>query len=1049
MSNLLHQKQHERRQPVVVNNHNNNSSCEHVMAHQLDYYTGDSYPSLLYHPRPDADAFGRRPDVHGNGDHNDSQALPLHPQELWHRVLAYVQCGLIASPPPPSPHHNNPPPPPSSSSLLSSLVSRPLSIVLHGLHKWPDPQRSHAPMAHEWYQDLLVWLQQQQQQQRYSHSTTDDNDQDEPAADSSGLPQEALYYSLMELWATSGIPQQTCQRVQEYWDATTLQQQQQSPHSPPSPSLYCVFMEAQARGTTPQQAWSRIQALWKELHSTLHNSENKNGRNHTRIYNRVIHAMTVCRLPESVQAAHSLLQDMCESLRLQQDPSTAGKNKDPPDEATAQLLAVAPIPSRSTFHMLLSAYGQMGQVDQAVALWKRMQGLGQYHDFLQPNHQTWVTLLWVFAQAGDVQRAHEMTHYIVADWEQQHYAQSSSSSLSSSRPMSLQRVPQLTDTKWDASYDLQDRDDYDFHRAPKLNWNLVWEGVLVAWASSRHPQAGDHVARIIQQLQSMSAPQHSKSRTSKATATATSTNTASITTSTLNKVLGCYALQGTPQSTQQAQELFDWMKGQQPGLWPDSESYFSLILAWCKSHQPYRAQAVLKELCDKVQAGTFPTSALEARHFNIVLDAWSKHRRPAKGPSPAGDQSLQVWEWMQSMRPTLQPDVVSYTSLLLALARGNSTIPTTRQVEAIFQEMQHDYHENGNVFCKPNAWTYNAVLWALGQSRDRTALDRAQTLFDQLDPVDRHNAKLYNTLMAAWMKRGNPEKVEALFQEMKQSAADTDKDRTESQGPRSSWKPHFKAHTTRLQAWSKAGNPYKATEALQDWIALCESERGATTTTTTTTTAPPPTPLPGTQEFNAVLIAWLRSKETAAAAQRADRGLQQMIQLSQSGRFPCPPNLQSYTTVISAHARYQTPQAGTRAMALLQQLKEQQQEQQEPLDDATALEPDFFVYASVLSALLRSYQHVDASHRPQHEQDIQELLQEVQDKNASFWKMDTDKNRQQVRSLIRKLGQQVQECSSMRREAKWKIHLGLKQVKEQALASSSLSSSSSEPPPNL
>ncbi|KAL7559803.1 hypothetical protein ACA910_003969 [Epithemia clementina (nom. ined.)] len=249
--------------------------------------------------------------------------------------------------------------------------------------------------------------------------------------------------------------------------------------------------------------------------------------------------------------------------------------------------------------------------------------------------------------------------------------------------------------------------------------------------------------------------------------------------------------------------------------------------------------------------------------------------------------------------------------------------------------------------------------------------------------------------MTSWMRRQRPDKVEALFQDMTNrynelvhlsSSSSSSGNDYDILSKKEALRPSAKNHTTRLQAWSKAGNPEKASEALRDWIADSDAATLAGSTFRGGG--------PGTQEFNAVLIAWLRSQHPDAALM-ADRGLQEMMEIAANNtnhhRFHCHPNLQSYTTVISAYAKLSTPQAGTRALELFRQLRNVAHQAKDP----STMEPDFFVYAGVLAALLRSGDPNAAPH-------VRHVLFDLENKDRSFWQK-TASNPRQAWSLIHKL----------------------------------------------
>ena len=323
-----------------------------------------------------------------------------------------------------------------------------------------------------------------------------------------------------------------------------------------------------------------------------------------------------------------------------------------------------------------------------------------------------------------------------------------------------------------------------------------------------------------------------------------------------------------------------------------------------------------------------------------------------------------VFNLMKSMN--VEPDVVTYNSLITAWSR-NETVHSTKAVLDLFEKVEKQWRD-GDALAKPNVRTYNAVIWALGKSRDIKFLDRAERLFRSCDSMDiERDVPLYTSLMSGWMWHSRSDKVEALFQEMKEEYC----------AGNESLKPQVEAYTVRLHAWSKAGNPAKTSEALNDWIVAGETEQF--------------TDMPGTQAFTAVLVAWLRS-DLPDAAEKAHRGLRQMMDLALSGRFKCFPDRYSFTVAISACAKSPSKTAGKRALKLLEELKSVSHENNDP-----SFVPDFFIYVDVMVTCFRSMNIKDG------EDAIRTLFEELLSKEASFWQSGGRDDAKHNSGLLRRL----------------------------------------------
>ena len=105
------------------------------------------------------------------------------------------------------------------------------------------------------------------------------------------------------------------------------------------------------------------------------------------------------------------------------------------------------------------------------------------------------------------------------------------------------------------------------------------------------------------------------------------------------------------------------------------------------------------------------------------------------------------------------------------------------------------------------------------------------------------------------------------------------------EGGDSSLTPTGGVFVTRLQGWSKAGNPEMTAAVLREWISNVDVVAQT----------------PGTQEFNAVLQAWHRSRRENSA-QKAEDGLAEMTQMAATQKYDCHPDVFSYTILISIYA---------------------------------------------------------------------------------------------------------------------------------------------------
>ena len=546
-------------------------------------------------------------------------------------------------------------------TALFEPSTTPFSIILHGMNKNGDSKD--APYrAQEIYRTML---------QKSNHDPFD----------TFFHPDARITRDMVEIWAYSWLPD-SCQRVEAFLSSLTKWYEQTSRRDQrPTASIYCGVMETHGRSNESRTALHRILQLFSEMKARCPVAELG-----YRIYNRVCNALVEGNSKERVEAARTILDNLCNGI-MDEESKT-------------------PKPDRILFATLIRAYGQLKRVDEAEKLFNQMVQLSEQTgiESLRPDARTYSTLVWAYAKVGDSVRAEQVAIKVF------------------------------------------DELDNGMISSPGFEYSNVFDGVLVAWANSGHPDASTHISQWIQRLIKYA---HDNQLSG------------IVNTSTLNKLLESFALMGTIEGTKSLETLLQWMENQDnPLLKPDSQSYFEQILGWCKAGKPDQAEISLRRLCSKIKQEHAGTSMINREYFGIVIEAWSDSKQRQAGKRGAG-----ILDLMKSMN--VEPDVVTYNSLIWAWSR-NETLNSTKAVLDLFEKMEKQWRD-GDAFAKPDALTYNAVICGLGKSRDIKLLDRAERFFRTCDSMDiERDVKMYSSLMSGWMRHSRPDQVEALFQEMKE-----------------------------------------------------------------------------------------------------------------------------------------------------------------------------------------------------------------------------------------------------------------------------------------
>ncbi|KAL7564189.1 hypothetical protein ACA910_021617 [Epithemia clementina (nom. ined.)] len=406
------------------------------------------------------------------------------------------------------------------------------------------------------------------------------------------------------------------------------------------------------------------------------------------------------------------------------------------------------------------------------------------------------------------------------------------------------------------------------------------------------------------------------------------------------------------------------------------------LRSWSKAGRPEETAFVLQEMQDLHHRGLLPFK-INSGGTTTISDDDQNHHYP-----PDDDDNNHVDE---------EDDPHWDTAVLEAWKQSKHPMAAEHAEQCLIEMIQCSLRGQNNTLVKPlgtDAFNvvlaiYSEKLERLGYMRNRneykTTVQKIESIFQQVKKRFQPDVVMYNTMMHMWSKQQQffpePEKVEALFQELLSSTSPL-------------VKPRYAEHVVRLQAWSHAGNPEMTKTALKDIMEACDAgvldEK------------------PGCREFSTVLQAWMRSKRSNAADQ-AEQGLRRMQQLAQSGRYDCHPNAYTYSAVLGCMARLaqSTPQVGPRAMRLLEEMTELSRNEPEDSLRKRELLPHALTYLDVARALVRSPSSMSTQmHQEWHKKALQRVLVLLQEREP----LSFGPNLKKYMELISKLGGLVRRC---------------------------------------
>ena len=392
-----------------------------------------------------------------------------------------------------------------------------------------------------------------------------------------------------------------------------------------------------------------------------------------------------------------------------------------------------------------------------------------------------------------------------------------------------------------------------------------WNAVLVSWAAHGDDASAERIKSVIDHF---------------------SENDGIVDIRLYNTLLTCYKNYGNEEGAKLAETLLAWLESQSdPKLQPTVASHMNVVSAWAQAGKPQESYRALSRLSEKALESGRHAEDLHVGMFGIVVDAFSQ-----KGMA---EQAETVLDLMSKFRH-LQPNAFIYSSLIWAWTRNQQETDPNVPVSLLYQDMLSSYNA-GNVSIKPNGYIFSGILTALSLSPDRSAIEKAQFILDEMDRFQVKATSHHQVgLMKLWAKWERPDRVEEIFASVRENH-------------KAGTQLHYQLYNVRLQAWSLVRDPTKAAEVLREWIADHREELVAEK--------------PTAGAFGTVLRAWFHSQRPEAP-HKIEEGLEGMIRLADAEEFDCRPRFVEYTTVVLAWMQSADSERETKVQHFLLRLRE-------------------------------------------------------------------------------------------------------------------------------
>jgi len=228
--------------------------------------------------------------------------------------------------------------------------------------------------------------------------------------------------------------------------------------------------------------------------------------------------------------------------------------------------------------------------------------------------------------------------------------------------------------------------------------------------------------------------------------------------------------------------------------------------------------------------------------YNMVIKGWAKSGEeyaPLRAESILNEMEL-------STDPLVQPDIISYSTVLAAWARNRSTPGAIGRAESLVRRMEH------NTESRPNTSSYNTLItaWARCATRDNEKgairaeefLRQMSQLYDDDGKVEsKPDVRSYTAVICGWTRCGNFDRAELILRNMEENGET---------------RPNALAYNCVLSSLCRENLTCRADALLRHMLNRCES--GNTDSR------------PSTMIFNTVMASWSGSAQEDAAERALD-----------------------------------------------------------------------------------------------------------------------------------------------------------------------------------
>ncbi len=360
------------------------------------------------------------------------------------------------------------------------------------------------------------------------------------------------------------------------------------------------------------------------------------------------------------------------------------------------------------------------------------------------------------------------------------------------------------------------------------------------------------------------------------------------------------------------------------------------LIRWALS-SCHEASSKAEEIFDRM-ISSFKAGNVEARPttftFNTVLKAFSRscgNNIDAPWEAESFFKRIQAIQ-IEGGEPLLEPDMVSYSTLLDAWSRSNDKGAASR-CELILNALEH-LCLGSNSRMDLNIAYYNICISALGRSGDKEAGSKAENILRRVEELQATGYDIqpdlitFNSTLNAWAKSsevGAASRAEALLRKMSRLYEQNKLD----------FRPNHISYATVINALAKSGEKYAASKAEQLLLKMLQNYRKGDIESK-----------PNTISFTSVIDAFSKSS-SSDAPNKAQAMLRLMESSFLEGNKDAEPNTVSYSAVIDAWSRSGEHDAYERARTIFNEMIALE-------GSGRSVHRNAITYTSLINALARS-----------------------------------------------------------------------------------------------